>query len=286
LSSRKRGMAHAGRRTSEDGVESSISEAAAVLAKCQHAIAFTGAGISVESGIPDFRSPGGLWERFDPVEYAHISTFLRDPERSWEMFLAVEQIIEEAAANAAHRALAELEREGVLGAVVTQNIDGLHQAAGSTVVHEFHGTHAELHCVDCGRRYGRERVLETIPPHCSCGQALKPAVVLFGEAIPAGVSEAAFSDADACDGLLVVGTSALVFPAAQIPYQVAGREKPVIVVDREPTPLTREVSCLYLRGTAGEILPRLVTEIMAKRAGGETPSVASGGFGGQEQVPG
>ncbi len=267
----------------EEHVESSISEAAAVLARCQNAIAFTGAGISVESGIPDFRSPGGLWDRFDPVEYAHISTFLRDPSRSWEMFMAVEQILDQAEPNPAHRALADLEQAGILRAVVTQNIDGLHQAAGSRVVHEFHGTHAELHCVDCGRRYGRERAMETVPPHCSCGQALKPAVVLFGEAIPAEASEGAFADADACDGLLVVGTSAMVYPAAQIPYHVAGRDQPMIVVDREPTPLTREVSCLYLRGTAGEVLPRLVAEIQTARARGEASSEASGG---KEQVPG
>ena len=267
-------------------MESTISEVAVVLAGCREVVAFTGAGISVESGIPDFRSPGGLWDRFDPVEYAHISTFLREPARSWEMFLAVEQILDQAEPNPAHVALADLEADGLLRSVVTQNIDGLHQAAGSRTVHEFHGTHAELHCVDCGRRYGRERAQESIPPHCSCGQALKPAVVLFGEAIPGDAHDAAFRDAESCDAVLVVGTSATVFPAAQVPYIVAGRNKPVIVIDREPTPLTREVSCLYLRGTAGEVLPQLVSEVRdlrARETATGTPSVDAGGL---EQGPG
>ena len=267
-------------------MESTVQDVAEVLAGCSDAVAFTGAGISVESGIPDFRSPGGLWDRFDPTEYAHIATFLRDPARSWEMFLAVEQLLDQAEPNRGHEALVDLEEDGILRSVVTQNIDGLHQAAGSRVVHEFHGTHAELHCVDCGRRYGRERAQETIPPHCSCGQALKPAVVLFGEAIPPDAHDAAFRDAECCDAVLVVGTSAMVYPAAQVPHIVAGREKPVIVVDRELIPLTREVSCLYLRGTAGEVLPQLVSEVRDLRTRETSTGSTSRDAGGQEQVPG
>jgi len=246
--------------------EATLQRAAAILADCHQAIALTGAGISVESGIPDFRSPGGLWERFDPMIYARIETFLREPQRSWEMFLEVEQVIARAEPNAAHVALADLEREGVLRSVITQNIDGLHQAAGSRTVHEFHGTHAELHCIECGQRYPRDKALDGIPPRCSCGRALKPAVVLFGEAIPEEPARASAEDADLCDAMLVVGTSAEVYPAAAIPHRVSRRGRPVIAVDLQPTSLVRDLSCMFLQGSAGDILPRLVERVRQRRA--------------------
>ncbi len=247
--------------------EQTLEAAAATLARCGHVIALTGAGISVESGIPDFRSPGGLWERFNPMEYAHINTFLEHPERSWEMFLAVEQILAAASPNPGHVALAELERIGLLRAVITQNIDGLHQRAGSRVVREFHGTHAHLHCVECGRRYPPGHAVDEIPPRCDCGAPLKPAVVLFGEAIPQDAALASSRDSDRCDAMLVVGTSAEVYPAAAIPRQVALRGKPVIVVDVMETSLSREYPQLFLQGTAGEVLPRLVERVVELRSG-------------------
>lgn len=247
------------------GLPRQTLEAAAALARCEHAIALTGAGISVESGIPDFRSPGGLWERFDPLEYASIDTFLEHPERSWELFVEVEQILAAARPNPAHRALAELEELGVLRSVITQNIDGLHQRAGSQVVREFHGTHAHLHCVECGRHYGSDYTVEEIPPRCGCGAPLKPAVVLFGEAIPEQVAADSAEDARRCDGILVVGTSAEVYPAAAIPRQVAQRGMPVIVVDLIETALTREYPDLFVHGSAGEVLPALVGRVAELR---------------------
>ena len=238
-----------------------LHRAATLLADCTRVVALTGAGISVSSGIPDFRSPGGLWERFDPMVYARIETFERHPERSWEMFLAVEELLDAARPNRAHLALAELEREGIVASVITQNIDGLHQAAGSRTVREFHGTHAELHCVECGARYPREKALEGIPPRCGCGLPLKPAVVLFGENIPAEAAENSARDAAMCDAMLVIGTSAEVYPAAALPRQVHRRGVPVVVVDLERTSLCRDLSCLYVQGSAGEVMEALVREV-------------------------
>jgi len=253
-----------------------LRQAAAILADCTRAVALTGAGISVESGIPDFRSPGGLWERFDPMVYARIDTFEQHPERSWEMFLAVEEILTAARPNAAHVALAELERVGVLRSVITQNIDGLHQEAGSRTVREFHGTHAELHCVACAARYPRERALDGIPPRCSCGRALKPAVVLFGEAIPTEPAANSARDAEMCDAMLVIGTSAEVYPAAALPHQVHQRGIPLIVVDLEPTTLCRDLSCVFVQGSASEVMESLVVEVRRLREGTGKRRVNSG----------
>ena len=253
-----------------------LQQAATILADCDRAVAFTGAGISVESGIPDFRSPGGLWERFDPMIYAHIDTFIQQPHRSWEMFVAVEEILDAARPNAAHLAIAGLEREGVLQSVITQNIDGLHQAAGSRSVREFHGTHSTLHCVECGQHYSRDVVRAEIPPRCACGQALKPAVVLFGEAIPEGPALASAQDAELCDAMLVVGTSAEVYPAAAIPFRVSRRGKPVIAVDLQPTSLVRQLSCMFLQGSAGVVLPELVDRVRQRRAASEERSEVCG----------
>ena len=256
--------------------EVTLERAAGILADCDHAIALTGAGISVDSGIPDFRSPGGLWDRFDPAVYAQLDTFLHHPEKSWEMFLEVEQVIASARPNPAHHALAVLEREGIVRSVITQNIDGLHQAAGSRSVREFHGTHSTLHCVECGQHYSRDVVRAEIPPRCACGQALKPAVVLFGEAIPEGPALASAQDAELCDAMLVVGTSAEVYPAAAIPFRVSRRGKPVIAVDLQPTSLVRQLSCMFLQGSAGVVLPELVDRVRQRRAASEERSEVCG----------
>ncbi len=259
-----------------------LQKAAEILANCEHAVALTGAGISVESGIPDFRSPGGLWERFDPMVYAQFDTFVAAPHKSWEMFLAVEEILDAARPNAAHRALADLEADGVIRSVITQNIDGLHQAAGSRTVREFHGTHAELHCVGCEARYPRDKALEGIPPRCSCGRALKPAVVLFGEGIPDEPAANSARDVELCDAMLVIGTSAEVYPAAALPLQVRRRGKPLIVVDLEPTSLCREYPSVFLQGSAGVVMEELVSEVRRLRKGSDEPR--SGGRPGADAL--
>lgn len=184
------------------------------------AVALTGAGVSVASGIPDFRSPGGLWARYDPMDYAHIGALERDPERVWAFLWELDALVAGAEPNAAHAALARLEAGGWLRSVVTQNPDGLHQRAGSRTVREIHGTGATLSCMACRRRVAREEVdaAPPAPPRCAaCGGVLRPDVTFFGEMLPEGEIRAAQADCAACDVLLVVGTSAEVEPAASLP---------------------------------------------------------------------
>ncbi len=208
-------------RTTQAASEQRYAEGAARLRTARKAAALTGAGISVGSGIPDFRSPGGLWTVFSPEEYATLEVFTRNPTKAWELFRALGKVLEGKQPNAAHRALAQLEQQGVLHGIVTQNIDALHQQAGSRRVFEIHGEHRHLHCLRCG---------DTIPvtpshyrateiPRCAlCGYPLKPNVVLFGEAVRDLEAIHAFI-AD-CDLLLVIGTSAQVYPAAALPSMV------------------------------------------------------------------
>lgn len=240
-----------------------IQRAAKDLLTSRWAIALTGAGISVESGIPDFRSEGGLWSRFDPMEYAHIEAFHRNPEKVWEMLREVIPLTSRAKPNPAHYALAELESMGILKAVITQNVDGLHQRAGSRVVIEYHGNHDWLLCLNCGfKRATSEADLEGPPPRCPhCKAVLKPDVVFFGEPIPLEAQRRALEEAKRCDLMLVIGTSAVVYPAADLPRIAKGRGAKVIEVNKEPTVLTGVVSDYLLQGKAGEILPKVLEEV-------------------------
>jgi NAD-dependent deacetylase len=199
------------------------------------ALALTGAGISVESGIPDFRSPGGLWSVFSPGEYATIEVFLRDPEKAWQLYRALGRSIEGREPNAAHRALAALEGEGWLDGVVTQNVDGLHTKAGSRRVLEVHGDHRRLQCLRCGRLepFEVDHLREGPLPRCpGCGSPLKPNVVLFGEAVRS--LETVDEWIEDCDVLLVIGTSAQVYPVAELPSRVARRGGTILEFNLEP----------------------------------------------------
>lgn len=210
------------------------AEAAARLRAARKPAALTGAGISVGSGIPDFRSPGGLWTVFSPEEYATIEVFSRNPAKAWELFRALGKILEGKRPNAAHRALAQLEQQGVLHGIVTQNIDALHQQAGSRRVFEIHGEHRHLHCLQCGALtpVTPDHYRTTEVPHCIlCGYPLKPNVVLFGEAVRDLEAIHAFI-AD-CDLLLVVGTSAQVYPAAALPSMVRQNGGSIFEFNRE-----------------------------------------------------
>ena len=239
-----------------------IREAAEVLASRKNAVALTGAGISVESGIPAFRGAQGLWERYDPMEYATIAAFLRDPGKVWIMLSEMIDILARAVPNAAHRGLAELERMGILRSVITQNVDGLHQAAGSRKVIEFHGNAEALVCIACWKRYvSREKIRDGIPPRCECGEILKPDLVLFGEPIPWVAQGDAETEAEGCSVLLVAGTSAEVSPACEIPRLSKKRGAFVIEINPEETQLTRAVADLHIPATAGEALSSLVAAI-------------------------
>jgi NAD-dependent deacetylase len=258
----------------DESVERSLESAAAIIAASHGLIAFTGAGISVESGISAFRGDGGIWERFDP-DLLEIRRFNRDGAASWE---AIRAIFYAAlpdgcrpVPNAAHRVLAEWERDGILSFTVTQNIDGLHQAAGSREVAEFHGSLRELLCRRCGARVlaGPSQLeaglLDVLPPRCRapgpggapCGAILKPDFVFFGEPIPEAAREAAFSAAAAADACIVVGSTGVVHPAARVPLIVKESGGSVIVVDPGETEFSASVADVQVRLGACEALARL-----------------------------
>jgi NAD-dependent deacetylase len=239
-----------------------IKRAAKDILNSQKTIALTGAGISVESGIPDFRSAGGLWSKYDPEEYAHISAFQSDPKKVWQMIKEMMELVLGAEPNPAHSALAELEQMGLLSSVITQNVDGLHQRAGNIKVIEFHGSNQWLVCLQCGyRQEAASFSFENIPPRCpQCSFILKPDVVFFGEPIPGEAQDRAFEEARTCDVVLVVGTSAVVYPAAGIPTLAKQNGATVIEINTEPTALTGFISDYLIQGPAGTILPKIVEE--------------------------
>ncbi|MDD3993544.1 MAG: NAD-dependent deacylase [Desulfobacteraceae bacterium] len=247
--------------------------AARDIAGAHHIVALTGAGISVESGIPPFRGPGGIWEKLDPMEYAHIDAFMRDPGRVWRVLIAdMKTLLDQARPNDAHMGLVRLERMGKLKTIITQNVDGLHQAAGSHDVIEFHGNFAWQRCLACGRRISTTDVeMAEMPPRCSCGGILRPECVFFGEMIePVNLSRS--RDAAArCDVMLVVGTSAMVQPAALMPTIARQAGATVIEINFEPTPLTGQVAHYSLLGEAGAtfnaILAALEREFQGDRKG-------------------
>jgi len=246
-----------------DARGASIKRVANDIVDSRKTIAVTGAGISVESGIPDFRSAGGLWSKYDPEEYAHISAFRSDPAKVWQMIKDMMELVLGAEPNPAHIALAELERMGLLQAVITQNVDGLHQRGGSKEVVEFHGSNQWLVCLSCGyRRESSSFSLEDIPPRCpQCNSILKPDVIFFGEPIPAEAQKKSFEAARTSDLVLVIGTSAIVYPAAGIPTLAKQNGAKVVEINMEPTPLTGFVSDYLIQGSAGVILPQIVEEI-------------------------
>jgi len=235
-----------------------IREAVRLLAGRRTAVVLTGAGISVESGIPSFRGAQGMWEKFDPMEYATLHAFMQSPRKVWEMLSEMVSVCGGAVPNAAHKGLAALEETGVVRAVITQNVDGLHQAAGSRRVIEYHGNMEELVCVSCWKRYPtRENWTPGAVPLCDCGEILKPNVVLFGEPIPWFAQEEAEEEARTCGVLVVIGTSAQVFPACDIPRIAKESGAAVIEINPEPTLLTATVTDIHLRGSASEVLRSL-----------------------------
>ena len=239
--------------------EDLISQTAQAIRGAQKVVAFTGAGISVESGIPDFRGPSGLWEKYDPMEYATIEAFQANPKKVWAMVKEMALLFVRSRPNPAHRALAHLEDMGRLSSIITQNIDYLHQEAGSQRVIEFHGTGRDLVCVICGRIYDRRRVkLEALPPRCACSGVLKPNFVFFGEPIPWGAHLEAKEEAGSCDVMLVIGTSAVVSPACDLPVLAKKRGALIVEVNLEETQLTRYISNWILKGAASEVMSRVV----------------------------
>jgi len=247
----------------EMSMDDLIKQAAGDLAAARNVVALTGAGISTESGIPPFRGKGGLWEKFDPMEIAHIDAFMKDPARVWNLLIKeMKAIVDTARPNDAHKGLARLEQMGKLKTVITQNIDGLHQAAGNTDVIEFHGNFAWQRCMDCSQKYETRQVdISQIPPRCRCGGILRPDAVFFGEMIPQDAMWRSKQAASDCDLMLVVGTSAVVQPAALMPLFAKKTGAKIIEINPQETPLTVEVSDYLIKGRAGEVMNRIMQEL-------------------------
>jgi NAD-dependent deacetylase len=245
-----------------------IERAAELLSAARNGLAFTGAGCSAESGIPTFRGEGGVWTRYDPAKVASIDAFLEDPASYWRVGKERGGIALAARPNPGHYALATLEAAGRLAATVTQNTDGLHQEAGSRHVIEVHGSSRTVQCLDCGAREPRSEVQARLdvemPPQCRmCGSLfLKPTVVLFGEAMPVLAVREAFALARGADVMLVVGSSLVVHPAADIPLAAVRSGAHLIIVNAEPTPFD-SLAEVVIHGRSGEVLPELVSLIGA-----------------------
>jgi len=248
-----------------DGIE--LRRATALVAAARRGVAFTGAGVSAESGIQTFRGQDGLWKRHDPYRTASLQHFLRDPSVYWAVSRERWPGFQRARPNPAHLALAELELAGHLAAVVTQNTDGLHREAGSRRVIELHGTGGTVRCLDCGTSEPRAdvqaRLDREMPPRCpACGgRRMKPTVVFFGEGLPSGAIEEAFELAGACDLMLVVGSTLVVYPAADVPRVAVQHGAPLVVLNDEPTPMDGRAT-VVLRGRAGELLPSLASSVL------------------------
>jgi NAD-dependent deacetylase len=243
-----------------------VSALAELIRHAGSVVALTGAGISVPSGIPDFRSPGtGLWRNVDPMEVAHIDVFRRDPARFWHFYGDRFQTLEHKQPNGAHVALAKLERAGRLAAVITQNIDRLHGRAGTQALTEVHGTIDHSSCPACGARYPladvrtRQRADAAGVPRCDCGRPLKPDVVLFGEYLPAGALARAQELAAGADLMLCIGSSLEVHPVAQLPEITlsAGGQIAIITQGRTPFDARAAIRC------GGDVVAELNAVLMA-----------------------
>ncbi len=249
--------------------DAEIDQAARLLVEARFAVALTGAGISTPSGIPDFRSPGkGMWEFVDPAEVASIWAYREHPERFYEWIRPLMKALRKAQPNPAHKALARLERMGVLHWIITQNIDALHQKAGSRRVIEVHGHTRTATCLVCGHREPTDTMWDRVmagemPPPCpKCGGLMKPDVVLFGEMLPAEAITQAQEIALFADLMLVVGSSLEVMPAADLPRLTLRSGGKVIIVNLSPTDLDAQAA-VVLRGDVAKILPRLADRVEA-----------------------
>ncbi len=253
-----------------------IERAARDLVDSRYAIALTGAGISTESGISDFRGPSGLWTMNPEAERAAYQTyprFLKDPEEYWEERLAHPMLgdIKGVRPTIGHHALVELEKIGILKCLITQNIDDLHRKAGSRNLLEYHGNTFRLRCISCNSRYDEEeydlrklREEGRLPPHCrKCGGILKSDVVHFGEPIPQDIVDQSTGESLKCDLILICGTSAVVYPFASLPRMIRERGVAIIIeINAEPTALTDDgISDYLIQGRTGKILPELVEEV-------------------------
>ena len=247
-----------------------LGQAAAVVRRSDHVVALAGAGLSVESGIPPYRGPGGLWTKHGQPPLLSYQEFVQDPKAWWDNRLRSElepgnviyemkMAVDRAVPNNGHRALAELERQGLLRCTMTQNVDNLHREAGSRELLEIHGNRLWMRCTGCGQRWPRNsHVMGALPPTCShCGGIVKLDTVMFGEPVPPSVLQACREQAERCDCMLLVGTSGTVNPAARLPLVAKETGAVIIEINPEATALTPWCD-LVLTGPSGEVLPLLL----------------------------
>ena len=239
-----------------------IQHVVTILKQSRYNVAFTGAGISVESGVPPFRGENGLWSKYDPSIYADINYFVKDPTYYWS-FIRDERYpaLKKAKPNAGHYALVDLEKCGKLYTVITQNIDGFHQIAGSSDVIELHGNSRNVYCMNCDKRYTMEDVYKKLekelPPRCSCGGVLKPATVLFGEPLPQYALDMATLASKNCDLFLVLGSSLVVYPAASMPRLAKKCGASLVIINIDPTPLDY-IADIVINKSASKVLSTVI----------------------------
>lgn len=247
-------------------LDEKIQQAAQMISKSASNVALTGAGVSTKSGIPDFRGPDGLWTKVDPTKFASINGFLSDPKGWWEMALELAPTIMNAKPNPAHTMLAKLEKMGLLGCLITQNVDGLHQRAGSKNVLEVHGSLFSATCTVCHiqveRKYLEKAMRKRqIPVMCpTCGGLLKLDTVFFGEALPQKALGTAVEAARKCELMLAVGSYLVVYPVATLPTIATQSGAKFIIINQEPTPLD-QIADLVFHAEAGETLTQIVKAI-------------------------
>lgn len=243
-----------------------IEKAAELIKNAKHVTAFTGAGISVESGIPPFRGKDGLWSKFDPI-FLDINYFNQYPLESWKLIKEIfYDFFGKAKPNAAHFALSEMEKLSYINSVITQNIDNLHQQAGSKKVYEFHGTSRNLICTNCNKIYSATNIdISQLPPKCErCGTVLKPNFVFFGEPIPEPARTNSFAEAEKADVFILIGTTGEIMPASIIPIEAEKNGAKIIEVNIQPSNYTSSITDIFLEGKATKIMQKLLELLKGK----------------------
>jgi NAD-dependent deacetylase len=249
-----------------DILKKNLNLAGEKIKTAKHVTAFTGAGISVESGIPAYRGEGGFWTKYD-TKVLELNYFYSNPKQSWEIIRKIfYEYFEKAKPNDAHHALAKLEKAGKLHAIITQNIDNLHYEAGNKTVYEFHGNSKILVCTKCSKKFNASEInFEKIPPFCTqCGNLLKPDFIFFGEGIPQEAYNKSFAETETADVFILIGTTGLVQPAATIPFKAKLNGAVIIEINPERTIYTDEITDIFLQGKAGEILNKLNDKVFEK----------------------
>lgn len=254
-----------------------IKKAAKLLINSKSAIALTGAGVSTESGIPDFRSEGGIWEKYNPEVHGTLKSFIKDPSKFWELAEEVAPTLFNAEPNPGHYAIAELEKMDILKGIVTQNIDGLHQKAGAVLVYEVHGNVNRFTCLGCRASYNKDQVMRKLkkekqyPPRCDiCSAPLKPSVVLFGESLPTFEIYQSQALSEKADIMLIAGSSLCVIPVSDLPLYTLSSGGKLIIINDVPTPLDDKAE-VVIQNKTGTILPLIVEQVKKLKEENEKP---------------